>query len=123
MTIGSWLLAFNATHYDDRRLCEQACSPSSLAVYDMPQCAGLCDAAAQLPQLHASDACRLPATGADGTLPLARPLFWFGGEPADAGSVAKDGGGAAGRRLQEQQQQQRRRRRQQAGLAGQALPT
>ncbi|PRW20177.1 putative beta-1,3-galactosyltransferase 12 [Chlorella sorokiniana] len=39
VTIGSWLLAFNASHYDDRRLCEPACSKSSLAVYDIPQCA------------------------------------------------------------------------------------
>ncbi|EFN52007.1 hypothetical protein CHLNCDRAFT_10529, partial [Chlorella variabilis] len=40
VTIGSWLLAFNATHYDDRRLCETNCTASSLAVYDMPVCAG-----------------------------------------------------------------------------------
>lgn len=84
-TIGSWLLAFNATHYDDRRLCEAACSLSSLAVYDIPQCAGLCDPAAQLPVLHASEACRLPSTAADGSLPLASPLFHFGSEQTDGG--------------------------------------
>jgi hypothetical protein len=40
VTIGSWLLAFNATHFDDRRLCERNCTASSLAVYDIPVCAG-----------------------------------------------------------------------------------
>jgi galactosylxylosylprotein 3-beta-galactosyltransferase len=112
VTIGSWLLAFNASHYDDRRLCEPACSKSSLAVYDIPQCAGLCDPAAQLLMLHASAACCLPATAADGSLPLASPLFRFGGELPDA---SDDGGDAAqaaagGRRLQRNEQPQPRPR-------------
>lgn len=53
VTVGSWMLAMNMRHYDDRRMCETECSEASLAVYDMPQCAGLCDAAARLPELHA----------------------------------------------------------------------
>lgn len=77
VTIGSWLLAFNSNHYDDRRLCETNCSLTSLAVYDMPVCAGLCDAATQLPQLAASDLCRLPATDPTGALPLRAPIFSF----------------------------------------------
>lgn len=81
MTIGSWLLAFNTTHYDDRRLCETQCSETSLGVYDFPQCAGLCDAAAQLPELHASPACQLPATTPTGGLPLLKPLLVFDGRP------------------------------------------
>ncbi len=40
VTIGSWMLAFNTTPYDDRRMCETNCTATSLAVYDMPQCAG-----------------------------------------------------------------------------------
>lgn len=40
VTIGSWMLAFNTTPYDDRRMCETSCTASSLAVYDMPRCAG-----------------------------------------------------------------------------------
>lgn len=36
VTIGAWLLAFNATHWDDRRLCETNCTESSVAVYDIP---------------------------------------------------------------------------------------
>ena len=33
VTVGSWMLAFNVTHFDDRRLCEPACSATSIAVY------------------------------------------------------------------------------------------
>lgn len=40
VTIGAWMLAFNTTPFDDRRLCETNCSATSLAVYDMPKCAG-----------------------------------------------------------------------------------
>ncbi len=103
VTIGSWLLAFNASHYDDRRLCEAGCSEKSLAVYDIPQCAGLCDPAAQLPALHASAACCLPATAADGTLPLASPLFHFGGKLAGSQQVDQGAAAAAagGRKLQQ----------------------
>ena len=80
VTIGSWLLAFNASHFDDRRLCEPACSATSLAVYDIPKCAGLCDAASQLPAMHATAECRAPPAGAaTGELPLLKPLFDFGG--------------------------------------------
>jgi hypothetical protein len=58
VTVGSWMLAFNVTHFDDRRLCETSCSQSSLAVYDIPGCAGLCDPVRQLPTLHnSSQAC------------------------------------------------------------------
>jgi hypothetical protein len=52
VTIGSWMLAFNVTHFDDRRLCETHCSDTSVAVYDMPSCAGLCNAVTRLPELH-----------------------------------------------------------------------
>ena len=38
VTIGSWMLAFNVTHYDDRRLCEPECSETSIVVYDIPKC-------------------------------------------------------------------------------------
>ena len=51
------MLAFNETHYDDRRLCEPKCSPTSVMVYDMPTCAGLCDPINSLPDLAADAAC------------------------------------------------------------------
>ena len=53
-------------------------------MYDIPVCAGLCDAAAQLPALHASPACAAPAAPPGGGLPLVPPLFFFDGKP-DAG--------------------------------------
>lgn len=40
VTIGAWMLAFNTTPFDDRRLCETSCTATSIAVYDMPKCAG-----------------------------------------------------------------------------------
>lgn len=57
VTVGSWMLAFNVTHYDDRRLCEPACSPTSVVVYDMPKCAGLCDPIGSLPAFAKDAAC------------------------------------------------------------------
>ncbi|CAD7702822.1 unnamed protein product [Ostreobium quekettii] len=60
VTLGSWLLAFNISHYDDRRLCEASCSQTSLVVYDFPDCAGLCDPYARLPEVHADPQCKLP---------------------------------------------------------------
>lgn len=58
VTIGSWMLALNSSHYDDRRMCEPACSATSLAVFDFPRCAGLCDAVESLPLLWAKPECR-----------------------------------------------------------------
>lgn len=66
--------------------------------------AGLCDAAAQLPQLHASPACHTPATTPTGGLPLAKPIFLFDGQSDRAWDEA------AVRQLQEQ------RRRAAAGI-------
>ena len=59
VTVGSWMLAFAMRHLDDRRLCETACTDTNVAVYDMPKCAWLCDAAKRLPELHA-----MPEVGA-----------------------------------------------------------
>ena len=106
-TIGAWLLAFNSTHYDDRRLCETNCTATAVAVYDMPVCAGLCDAAAQLPLLHASPACSTPAVDPTGALPLREPLFRFDSKSDPAWDAA------AVRQLREQ------RVRAAAGGAGQ----
>ena len=57
VTIGSWLLALNSTHYDDRRLCETSCTENSIGVYDFPKCAGLCNPVKALHDLHADPAC------------------------------------------------------------------
>lgn len=53
-TVGLWLLAVNGTrYYDDRRMCAPACGPSAVAVYDYPECAGLCDPVPRLAALAA----------------------------------------------------------------------
>lgn len=72
VTIGGWMLALNTSHYDDRRMCEPSCSATSVAVYDFPKCAGLCDASVSLPLLWAQPECR------DGPLkPQLRPQSWM----------------------------------------------
>lgn len=72
------MLALNVTHLDDRRMCDEKCGPASVAVYDIPECAGLCDAPKSLPKLHSSAACRTPAADpATGQLPLLEPYFHF----------------------------------------------
>ena len=57
VTIGSWLLALNSTHFDDRRLCETSCTGTAVGVYDFPKCAGLCNPVKSLRDLHADPAC------------------------------------------------------------------
>ena len=43
VTVGSWMLALNARHNDDRRLCHTQCADNSIAVFDIPKCSGFCD--------------------------------------------------------------------------------
>ena len=51
-TLALWLLAHGGIHYyGDRRLCSPTCDDSALAVYDYPECAGLCDPIAGLRDL------------------------------------------------------------------------
>lgn len=40
VTIGAWMLAMNVNHEDSRALCEPECTPSSIAVWDIPKCSG-----------------------------------------------------------------------------------
>ena len=78
VTVGGWMLAMNVTHLDDRRMCEESCGPATVAVYDIPHCAGLCDAPKSLPLLYASPACRTPPVDPKtGTLPKLQPYFRF----------------------------------------------
>ncbi|KAK2077461.1 hypothetical protein QBZ16_004306 [Prototheca wickerhamii] len=81
VTVGAWMLALNATHYDDRRMCAAACSDSSLVVYDYPKCAGLCEPVKRLLELQADPACHSPALQPSGALPLVKPIFIFDAQP------------------------------------------
>ncbi|KAM0944528.1 putative galactosylxylosylprotein 3-beta-galactosyltransferase [Dioscorea sansibarensis] len=63
VTIGAWMLAMNVNHEHDHALCEPDCTPSSIAVWDIPQCSGLCNPEAKLLLLHQREICsRSPTT-------------------------------------------------------------
>ncbi|KAG5254908.1 beta-1,3-galactosyltransferase [Salix suchowensis] len=57
VTIGAWMLAMNVNHEDNRALCSPECTPSSIAVWDIPSCSGLCNPEARLLQLHQQESC------------------------------------------------------------------
>ena len=72
------MLALNGRHDDERRLCEPICTDTSIAVYDYPRCAGLCEPVKQMQGLWNSTACQLPAlSGSDQTLPQTPPFYKF----------------------------------------------
>ncbi|XWS10929.1 hypothetical protein CRYUN_Cryun38cG0040600 [Craigia yunnanensis] len=57
VTIGAWMLAMNVNHEDNRALCEPECTPTSVAVWDIPKCSGLCNPETKLLELHQKDTC------------------------------------------------------------------
>ncbi|KAF8409032.1 hypothetical protein HHK36_005104 [Tetracentron sinense] len=57
VTIGAWMLAMNVNHEDNRALCEPECTPSSIAVWDIPKCSGLCNPEKKLLELHQKESC------------------------------------------------------------------
>ncbi|XP_068664443.1 probable beta-1,3-galactosyltransferase 14 isoform X2 [Aristolochia californica] len=57
VTIGAWMLAMNVNHEDNRALCHSDCNPSSIAVWDIPKCSGLCNPEEKLLRLHQMDSC------------------------------------------------------------------
>uniref|UniRef100_A0A2P2KAT0 Hexosyltransferase n=2 Tax=Rhizophora mucronata TaxID=61149 RepID=A0A2P2KAT0_RHIMU len=57
VTIGAWMLAMNVDHEDNRALCQPECTESSIAVWDIPRCSGLCNPETKLLQLHQKESC------------------------------------------------------------------
>ncbi|XP_009794167.1 putative beta-1,3-galactosyltransferase 14 [Nicotiana tabacum] len=57
VTIGAWMLAMNVNHENNKQLCEPECTPSSIAVWDIPKCSGLCNPEKKMLELHANDIC------------------------------------------------------------------
>ncbi|KAK9269440.1 hypothetical protein L1049_001214 [Liquidambar formosana] len=57
VTIGAWMLAMNVNHENNQALCEPECSPSSVAVWDIPKCSGLCNPEKKLLELHQKESC------------------------------------------------------------------
>ncbi|KAH9761624.1 putative beta-1,3-galactosyltransferase 12 [Citrus sinensis] len=41
VTIGSWMLAMNVHHEDNRAICDPRCTSTSIAVWDIPKCSDL----------------------------------------------------------------------------------
>ncbi|KAL0399460.1 UNVERIFIED_CONTAM: putative beta-1,3-galactosyltransferase 13 [Sesamum radiatum] len=62
VTIGSWMLAMNVNHENNQNLCEAECSSSSIAVWDIPKCSGLCDPEKKMVELHGKDICSKSST-------------------------------------------------------------
>ncbi|XP_024033134.1 probable beta-1,3-galactosyltransferase 12 [Citrus clementina] len=52
VTIGSWMLAMNVHHEDNRAICDPRCTSTSIAVWDIPKCSGLCNPAFRMKELH-----------------------------------------------------------------------
>ncbi|KAK6927280.1 Glycosyl transferase, family 31 [Dillenia turbinata] len=57
VTIGSWMLSLNVHHEDNRALCDPRCTLTSIAVWDIPKCSGLCNPASRLKELHEINMC------------------------------------------------------------------
>ncbi|XP_042062218.1 probable beta-1,3-galactosyltransferase 13 [Salvia splendens] len=62
VTIGSWMLAMNVNHEDSKLLCQAECSASSIAVWDIPKCSGLCNPEKKMLELHKLETCSKSAT-------------------------------------------------------------
>ncbi|GAB4846559.1 hypothetical protein Ancab_025564 [Ancistrocladus abbreviatus] len=57
VTIGSWMLAMNVNHENIHALCEPECTLSSIAVWDIPKCSGLCNPETKMLELHKMELC------------------------------------------------------------------
>lgn len=57
VTIGAWMLAMNVNHENEKALCEPDCTPTSIAVWDIPKCSGLCNPEKKLLELHNKESC------------------------------------------------------------------
>ncbi|KAL8505732.1 hypothetical protein ACS0TY_016811 [Phlomoides rotata] len=62
VTIGSWMLAMNVNHEDSKLLCQAECTSSSIAVWDIPKCSGLCNPEKRMLELHEKDICSKSST-------------------------------------------------------------
>ncbi|KAL8166519.1 hypothetical protein V2J09_008018 [Rumex salicifolius] len=57
VTIGSWMLSMNVHHEDNRAVCDPRCTHTSIGVWDIPKCSGLCNPALRLKELHQMSMC------------------------------------------------------------------
>ncbi|TKY49160.1 beta-1,3-galactosyltransferase 13 [Spatholobus suberectus] len=52
VTIGAWMLAMNVNHENNHELCAPECTSTSIAVWDIPKCSGLCNPEKRMLELH-----------------------------------------------------------------------
>ncbi|XP_071698413.1 probable beta-1,3-galactosyltransferase 14 [Rutidosis leptorrhynchoides] len=57
VTIGAWMLAMNVTHENNHQLCQAECTATSISVWDIPKCSGLCNPEKKLLELHKMKIC------------------------------------------------------------------
>ncbi|KAH9605843.1 hypothetical protein KSS87_000666 [Heliosperma pusillum] len=57
VTIGSWMLAMNVNHENNHELCSSECTSTSIAVWDIPKCSGLCSPETKMGELHKKEEC------------------------------------------------------------------
>ncbi|KAK1439635.1 hypothetical protein QVD17_05455 [Tagetes erecta] len=57
VTIGAWMLAMNVKHENNRQLCQPKCTATSIAVWDIPKCSGLCNPEKKMLELHQMKIC------------------------------------------------------------------
>ncbi|KAL2331366.1 hypothetical protein Fmac_018947 [Flemingia macrophylla] len=57
VTIGSWMLAMNVNHESNHELCAKQCTSTSIAVWDIPKCSGLCNPEKRMLELHQMESC------------------------------------------------------------------
>ncbi|KAL5147068.1 putative beta-1,3-galactosyltransferase 14 [Glycine soja] len=57
VTIGAWMLAMNVNHENNHELCATDCTATSIAVWDIPKCSGLCNPEKKMLELHQKEAC------------------------------------------------------------------
>ncbi|CAJ2659670.1 probable beta-1,3-galactosyltransferase 14 [Trifolium pratense] len=57
VTIGAWMLAMNVNHENIHELCSPECTSTSIAVWDIPKCSGLCNPEKRMLELHKMDSC------------------------------------------------------------------
>ncbi|XP_058747424.1 probable beta-1,3-galactosyltransferase 14 [Vicia villosa] len=57
VTIGAWMLAMNVKHENNLELCATDCTSTSIAVWDIPKCSGLCNPEKKMLELHQKESC------------------------------------------------------------------
>lgn len=73
VSVGLWMMAFNASFFDDRRLCSPACGETGVVIYDADLGPGLRDPGLALLELAGEPDCRSPPPRSITDLALVRP--------------------------------------------------